>query len=171
MEECREELLKTVKECKGMLDKIQKADKSYTQDSFTRWQETLAISGCGDEDAMEIFVALLEEAGAPLDMSLRETEDDGEDAQNNGAKKKRKKAGKKGKKESEVGYYRRDQPITLSDTVEFKAIYELLEKVEISKQLMYVTDIEMTRDFQDGAVARKNATFTVSTFYYKGGRE
>ena len=86
-------------------------------------------------------------------------------------KKKRKKAGKKGKKESEMGYYRRDQPITLSDTVEFKAIYELLEKVEISEQLMYVTDIEMTRDFQDGAVARKNATFTVSTFYYKGGRE
>jgi len=86
-------------------------------------------------------------------------------------KKKRKKAKQKGKKESDVGYYRRDQPITLSDSVEFKAIYELLEKIETSEQLMYVTDIEMTRDFQDGAVARKNATFVVSTFYYKGGRE
>jgi len=86
-------------------------------------------------------------------------------------KKKRKKANKKGKKESEVGYYRRDQPITLSDTVEFKAIYEFLEQIETADQLMYVTDVEMTRDFQDGEIARKNATFTVSTFYYKGGRE
>ena len=87
------------------------------------------------------------------------------------SKKKKRKKGKKGKKEADVGYYRRDQPITLSDTVEFDAIYKLLEKVETAEPLIYITDIEMTRDFQDGAVARKNATFTVSTYYYKGGRE
>ena len=48
-----------------------------------------------------------------------------------------KKAGKKGKKESEVGYYRRDQPTTLSDSVEFTAIYELLEKVEWGTLLFF----------------------------------
>ena len=89
------------------------------------------------------------------------------------SKKKRKKSkkSKKPKKDADVGYYRRDEPITLSDTVEFDAILRLMEKVETAKPLIYVTDIEMTRDFQDGAVARKNATFTMSTYYYKGGRE
>lgn len=83
-------------------------------------------------------------------------------------KKRRKKGAAKDKKEEDEGYYRRDQPITLSDPVTFEAIYELLEKIEKTSQLLYVTDIEMTREFANGYVARKNATFTVSTFYYKG---
>ena len=83
-------------------------------------------------------------------------------------KKRRKKGAGKDKKEVDEGYYRRDQPITLSDPVTFEAIYELLEKIEKTSQLLYVTDIEMTREFANGYVARKNATFTVSTFYYKG---
>ena len=83
-------------------------------------------------------------------------------------KKRRKKGAGKDKKESDDGYYRRDQPITLSDPVTFEAIYALLEKIEKTSQLLYVTDIEMTREFANGYVARKNATFTVSTFYYKG---
>jgi hypothetical protein len=86
-------------------------------------------------------------------------------------KKKRRKKGAAKEKEEDDGYYRRDQPITLSDPVSFKAIYELLEKVEKTEQLLYVTDIEMTREFANGYVARKNATFTVSTFYYKGKEE
>jgi hypothetical protein len=83
-------------------------------------------------------------------------------------KKRRKKGAGKDKKDEDEGYYRRDQPITLSDPVTFEAIYELLEKIEKTSQLLYVTDIEMTREFANGYVARKNATFTVSTFYYKG---
>lgn len=81
-----------------------------------------------------------------------------------------KKARRKGRQdeESDKGYYRRDQPITLSDSVPFEAIYELLERVEESDQLLFVTDMEMTRDFQDGRVARKNASIVVSTYYYKG---
>ena len=87
-------------------------------------------------------------------------------------KKRRKKgAGKEKKKEEDVGYYRRDQPITLSDPVSFAAIYDLLEQIEKTEQLLFVTDIEMTREFANGYVARKNATFTVSTFYFKGKEE
>jgi hypothetical protein len=82
-------------------------------------------------------------------------------------KKRRKKGASKDKKDDDYGYYRRDQPITLSDPVAFEAIYDLLEKIEKTSQLLYVTDIEMTREFANGYIARKNATFTVSTFYYK----
>jgi hypothetical protein len=82
-------------------------------------------------------------------------------------KKRRKKGANKDKKDDDYGYYRRDQPITLSDPVAFEAIYDLLEKIEKTSQLLYVTDIEMTREFANGYIARKNATFTVSTFYYK----
>lgn len=85
-------------------------------------------------------------------------------------KKKRKAKGKK-KKDADTGYYRRDQPITLSDGVPFKAIYELMEKLEETKDLLFVTDIEFTRDFQDGRNARKNAQIIVSTYYYKGAVE
>lgn len=85
--------------------------------------------------------------------------------------KKKKKKAKKTKKESEAGYYRRDQPLTLSEDVPFQAVYELLEKIEESEDLLYVTEIEMSRDFSDGRIARKNASITVSTFYYKGDEE
>ncbi|MGB0590876.1 MAG: hypothetical protein ACPGU1_14440 [Myxococcota bacterium] len=82
-------------------------------------------------------------------------------------KKKRKAKGKK-KKDSDTGYYRRDQPITLSDGVPFKAIYELMEKIEETEELLFVTEMDLTRDFQDGRIARKNAQIVVSTYYYKG---
>lgn len=83
-------------------------------------------------------------------------------------KKKRKKKGAKARDDADHGYYRRDQPITVADGVPFQALYDLMEKIEESDQLLYVTDIEMTRDFQDGRNARKNAGLTVSTYYYKG---
>ncbi len=84
------------------------------------------------------------------------------------SKKKKKRKAKKGKKDSDDGYWRRDQPITLSENVPFEQIYELCEKLEDSDDLLYVTEIEMSRDFSDGRIARKNASLTVSTFYYKG---
>ncbi len=83
-------------------------------------------------------------------------------------KKKRRRGRDKDKKESDDGFYRRDQPITLSDNVPFKAVYDLLEKLETSKEMLFVTDIDLTRDFQDGGLARKNAKVIVSTYYYKG---
>ncbi|MDP6943437.1 MAG: hypothetical protein QF464_04750, partial [Myxococcota bacterium] len=46
------------------------------------------------------------------------------------SKKKKKKRKSKKKKDDDSGYYRVDQPITLSDGVPFKAIYELMEKIE-----------------------------------------
>ncbi len=85
-------------------------------------------------------------------------------------KKKRKAKGKK-KKDSDTGYYRRDQPITLSDGVPFKAIYELMEKIEETEDLLFVTEMDVTRDFQDGRIARKNAQIVVSTYYYKGAEK
>jgi hypothetical protein len=84
-------------------------------------------------------------------------------------KKKRKVKGKK-KKDSDTGYYRRDQPITLSDGVPFKAIYELMEKIEETDDLLFVTEMDLTRDFQDGRIARKNAQIVVSTYYYKADK-
>ncbi len=86
-------------------------------------------------------------------------------------KKKKRKAKKKKKKDADTGYYRRDQPITLSDGVPFKAIYELMEKLEETDALLFVTDVELTRDFQDGRNARKNAQIVVSTYFYKGAVE
>jgi len=85
------------------------------------------------------------------------------------SKKKKKRKGKK--KADDTGYYRRDQPITLSDGVPFKAVYELMEKIEETKDLLFVTEVEITRDFQDGRFARKNAQIVVSTYYYKGADE
>ena len=85
-------------------------------------------------------------------------------------KKKRKAKGKK-KKDADTGYYRRDQPITLSDGVPFKAIYELMEKIEETEDLLFVTEMDLTRDFQDGRIARKNAQIVVSTYYYKGAEK
>jgi len=84
-------------------------------------------------------------------------------------KKKKKRKGKK--KPDDTGYYRRDQPITLSDGVPFKAVYELMEKIEETEDLLFVTEVELTRDFQDGRFARKNAQIVVSTYYYKGASD
>lgn len=84
------------------------------------------------------------------------------------SKKKKKKKRKGKKKGDDTGYYRRDQPITLSDGVPFKAVYELMEKIEETDDLLFVTEMELTRDFQDGRYARKNAQIVVSTYYYKG---
>lgn len=83
-------------------------------------------------------------------------------------KKKRKAKGKKNKKEAAVGYYRRDQPVTMSDGVPFRSIYDLMDQIESSNDLLYVTEIEVNRDFKDGRNARKNAKLVVSTYYYKG---
>ena len=83
-------------------------------------------------------------------------------------KKKRKAKNKKSKKDAATGYYRRDQPITMSDGVPFRSIYELMEQIEASNDLLYVTEIEMNRDFKDGRNARKNAKLVVSTYYSKG---
>lgn len=82
--------------------------------------------------------------------------------------RKRTKKKRKKKKDVQIGYFRRDQPVTLSDKVDFDAIYKLLEGIEDSDELLFVTDIEMTRDFQDGQLARKNASFVVSTYFYRG---
>jgi hypothetical protein len=82
--------------------------------------------------------------------------------------RKRSKKKRKKKKDVQVGYFRRDQPVTLSDKVDFDAVFKLLEGVEDSDELIFVTDIEMTRDFQDGQLARKNASFVVSTYFYRG---
>jgi hypothetical protein len=94
------------------------------------------------------------------------------------SKKKKQKRGRKAKgknkKDAEAGYYRKDQPITFSAIVPFQAIYDLLERIEESNQLLFVTDMRMSRDFKDGRQARKNASVTVSTYFYKGaskGRE
>ncbi len=85
--------------------------------------------------------------------------------------KKRKKRGKRSKEDMEVGYFRRDQPMTLSENVSFEAIYQLMERIEESDKLLYVTKLELNRDFQDGRIARKNASMVISTYFYQGGED
>ncbi len=85
------------------------------------------------------------------------------------SKKPRAKNAKK--TDVQAGYYRRDQQITIADTVPFGAIYQFLEKIESSDQLLFVSDVDMQREFHDGQIARKNAQITVSTLYYKGEDE
>ena len=84
---------------------------------------------------------------------------------------KRKKRGKRSKENQDVGYYRRDQPMTLSENVSFDAIYQLMERIEESDNLLYVTKLEFSRDFQDGRIARKNASMVISTYFYQGAEE
>jgi hypothetical protein len=80
-------------------------------------------------------------------------------------KKKRRRTKKK---EEQIGFWRRDQKIRFSDAVPFDKIYRFLEHLERSDKMLFVTELDLRKQFQDGRYARKNAAITVSTFEYRG---
>lgn len=86
-------------------------------------------------------------------------------------KKDKGKKAKKKKKDAVGGYYERHQTVKLNEFVPFKAIYELLEKVEADEQMLFVTSLKIRKKFRDGRYAKKNAEITVSTYYYRGKDE
>ena len=70
------------------------------------------------------------------------------------------------KDKNDEGYVQRDQEFTLKGTVPFTAIYDLFEKIEESKDLLFVTEMRMERNNADAGRA-DNVKFTVSTFYFQ----
>ena len=84
--------------------------------------------------------------------------------------KKKGKRGKKGKKDK-VGYFRKDEPIRVGDYTPFDELYKLMERIEMTEKMMFVTRVDMRRLRQDGEVAQTGASFTVSTYVYRGDDE
>lgn len=70
------------------------------------------------------------------------------------------------KKESSEGYYQRDQEISLKEGVPFKAVYEFLEKLERSHDLLFVTELKLDRSRNDPERAALGK-IVVSTYYYQ----
>ncbi|MFO0751053.1 MAG: hypothetical protein U1F43_36070 [Myxococcota bacterium] len=78
----------------------------------------------------------------------------------------RKKDNPKSTSKSDEGYVERDQEFTLKGTVPFAAIYELMEKIEESTTLLFVTDLRFEKNPVDADRA-DNVKFTVSTYYFQ----
>jgi len=81
--------------------------------------------------------------------------------------RKRKTSGKdKDKHDALDGYYRRDVEVTVRDSTTFDAIYELMEKIEESQDLLFVTEIRLDRDKRRADRAGRGKV-VVSTYYYE----
>lgn len=80
---------------------------------------------------------------------------------------KRIRRSRKVKKDTKTGFWRRDQVVEVSQTVPFDAIYRFLEKIETSNDMLFVTELNVKREFHDGRYAQRNASFTISTYYYR----
>ncbi len=83
---------------------------------------------------------------------------------------KRKRRRRKGK-DPELGYFRRDQKVKLSEVVPFRAVYDFLDRVERSDKMLFVTEVDLRRQYNNGLLARKNAAITIATFFYKAEEE
>ena len=68
---------------------------------------------------------------------------------------------------SSEGYYQRDQEISLKEGVPFKSVYEFLEKLERSTDLLFVTELKLDRSRNDPERAGLGK-IVVSTYYYQG---
>lgn len=75
-----------------------------------------------------------------------------------------------GKKQSAAGYYQKDQEITLKENIPFETVYELLEKIEESSDLLFVTDLRLERSRIDPERAGPSR-IVVSTFYWQGEKK
>lgn len=64
------------------------------------------------------------------------------------------------------GYYRRDVEVTVRDNTTFDAIYELMEKIEEARDLLFVTEIRLDRDKRRADRAGRGKV-VVSTYYYE----
>lgn len=78
--------------------------------------------------------------------------------------KKKKPAGGK---QSTDGYVQRDQEITFKENIPFATLYELLERIEESKDMLFVTDLRIDRSRMDPERAGQGK-IVVSTFFWQG---
>lgn len=67
-------------------------------------------------------------------------------------------------------YVRRDVEVTVRESSTFDAIYELLEKIEESSDLLFVTELRLDRDQRRPERAGRGK-IVVSTFYYDDARD
>ncbi len=74
------------------------------------------------------------------------------------------------KNQSTAGYYRRSQEVTIKENATFNAIYELLEKVEENKSMLFVTGLRLERS-RNHATRVRSGTIEVSTYFYKTDKE
>lgn len=75
-----------------------------------------------------------------------------------------------GKKQSTAGYYQKDQEITLKENIPLATVYELLEKIEESQDLLFVTDLRLERSRLDPERAGQGK-IVVSTFFWQGDKK
>ena len=75
-----------------------------------------------------------------------------------------------GKKQSTAGYYQKDQEITLKENIPLETVYELLEKIEESQDLLFVTDLRLERSRLDPERAGQGK-IVVSTFFWQGDKK
>lgn len=81
-----------------------------------------------------------------------------------------KKKAAAGKKASTAGYYQKDQEITLKENIPLETVYELLEKIEESENLLFVTDLRIERSRLDPERAGQGK-IVVSTFFWQGDKK
>jgi len=82
-----------------------------------------------------------------------------------GAKKKA-----TGKKQSTEGYYQKEQEITFKENIPLATMYDLLEKIEESSDLLFVTDLRLERSRLDPERAGPGRV-VVSTFYWQAEKK
>jgi len=75
-----------------------------------------------------------------------------------------------GKKTSTAGYYQKDQEVTLKENIPLETVYELLEKIEESENLLFVTDLRIERSRLDPERAGQGK-IVVSTFFWQGDKK
>ncbi len=111
------------------------------------------------------FKPLREKVAGPHKKKTAPRKDTGDkkDAADKGAKDKKDAADKK---EASEGYYQRDQEISVKEGVPFKAVYEFLEKLERSHDLLFVTELKLDRSRNDPERAALGK-IVVSTYYYQ----
>lgn len=77
---------------------------------------------------------------------------------------------KDAKPDSLANFWRRDVEVTVRDNATFEAIYELMEKVEESQDLLFVTELRLERNKRNPDRAGRGK-IVVSTYYYEEKKE
>ena len=95
---------------------------------------------------------------------------------------KRSRRSSRKKKESKKGFWRKDQTVKFKTEPTWDALDELLKKLDVPEQMIYISSVDVTRfgkgrraslryDDRSGDYAAKNASITVSAIYYEEDAE
>ena len=87
-----------------------------------------------------------------------------------GRKKTARAKDKDAKADTLANYWRRDVEVSVRDNATFEAIYELMEKVEESQDLLFVTELRLERNRRNPDRAGRGK-IVVSTYYYEEKKE